>query len=303
MSAITEPTDPTEDGNEPSTQIGREVTPVTGVEVDVSTRDGAPKTTSRSGRVRKPSGKQKALDDDRRARDASKQPSNVDRIKGNVLSEQAAACNFDNNASMKKYFPPHSGKGTLDIPPILLSRRHSQMAKARELQAWRLLTQGQQLQRIESISIMQQREEQAADDAREAIDREGENAAVTGKRKRSNGGKQPAATQKKKKRKKTKDKTPEQLEESAKLKRARDDRRNQKRKDQRAEDRAARLQNDVSSFMVLLTLLKNRPLANSLSPSLLLVCIRTYPGSSSTLNKPLQLLHRQKHSNHPRSEL
>ena len=117
------------------------------------------------------------------------------------------------------------------------------------------------------------------------------------------GNKQPAATQKKKKRKKTKHKTPEQLEESTKLKRARDDRRNQKRKDQRAEDRAARLQNDVSSFMVLLTLLKTGPLANSRSPSLLLVCTRAYPGYSSTLNKPLQLLHRQKHSPSPRSVL
>ncbi|KAL7447947.1 hypothetical protein ACHAWC_000225, partial [Mediolabrus comicus] len=122
-----------------------------------------------------------------------KQPSNVDRIKGNVLSEQAAACNFSSNASMKKHFPPHRGKGTLDIPQILLSRRHSSMAKAKELQEWRLLTQGQQLQRIESISIMQQREEQAADDACEAIDREGENATVTGTRRRSNGGKQPPA--------------------------------------------------------------------------------------------------------------
>ncbi len=258
MSAITQPTDPTEDCNELSTQNGRATAPVTEVEVDVSTRDDAPKTTSRSGRVLKPSGKQKALDDDRKARDASKQPSNVDRIKGNVLSEQAAACNFSSNASMKKHFPPHRGKGTLDIPQILLSRRHSSMTKAKELQEWRLLTQGQQLQRIESISIMQQREEQAADDACEAIDREGENATVTGTRRRSNGGKQPPAATQKKKRKKTKDRTQEQLEESAKLKRARDDRRNQKRKDQRAEERAARLQNDVSYFMVLLTLIEDR---------------------------------------------
>lgn len=251
MSAITQPTDPSEDCNELSTQNGREVTPVTEVEVDVSTRDEAPKTTSRSGRARKPSDKQKALDDDKKARAAPKQPSNVDRIKGNVLSEQVAACNFNSNASMRKHFPPHRGKGSLDIPAILLSRRHSPMTKAKELQAWRMLTERQQSQRIEQIS----REEEAAERARAAVDREEEEVTGTRKRRVGGGGKQAAAPEKKK-RKKTKDRTQEQLEETAKKKRARDDKRNETRKEQRAKERAARLQkeDDVSSLLVLLTL-------------------------------------------------
>ena len=75
MSAKTQPTDQSKDCNELSIQNGRETTPIAESGVVNSSSIEAPKKTSRTGRVLKPSAKQQA------ANDAS--ASRVSRITGN----------------------------------------------------------------------------------------------------------------------------------------------------------------------------------------------------------------------------
>ena len=179
MSAKSSPTDPTEDCNELSNQNGGEVTPSTESGVSVSKRDGAPKTTSRSGRV-PATGKAAAATNKRT------NASQVSRIKGDeTLKDKIQRCNFDSSKSINKVFPPYKGKGTKDVPQELIMYCQSDVAKARVVQSWRNLTENQQLLKIDKIAETRQREERVAAEARAAIDSEdGVDEGGRGKRRR-----------------------------------------------------------------------------------------------------------------------
>ncbi len=260
MSAKTPPTDQSKDCNELSIQNGRATYPISVSGQVTSSSNEAPKKTSRTGRVLKPSAKQKA------ANNAS--ASRVDRIAGkDSLAAKTARCDFSSSDSINEIFPCHKGKGTQDIPPELLSLKKTPSAKAIAVQDWRMLTNKQQLERIVRIVESQQREEQAATRALAEIDMGG----GRGKRKRTSTEKAqqqqqqqqqqkkstevvPPPKKKKKKRAPNKEKTQAQKDKSAQSKRDRDDRRNEVRRKKAAEERNSRLQKDVSNVVVVRSL-------------------------------------------------
>ena len=113
MSTKTQPTDRSKDCNELSTQNGRDTTPIAESGVVTSSSIEAPKKTSRTGRVLKPSAKQQAANDTSASR--------VSRITGNEsLADKTARCDFSSNGSINEVFPCHKGKGTHAVTKLRL---------------------------------------------------------------------------------------------------------------------------------------------------------------------------------------
>ena len=255
MSAKTPPTDDSKDCNGLSIQKGWDTTPTAESGAATSPITAAPKKTSRSGRALKPTLKQKARIDGNNA-----SASRVSRIIGNEsLADKIARCDFDSIVSINEVFPCHKGKGTHDIPLELLSLSKTLQGKAKAVREWRLLSNQQQMGKINRILECQQREKQAAAKAVAEIDMsDGSEGGGRGKRKRKQQQQQQQQKQKqkqkqteaappaKKKRQARKERTQAQKDESAKRKRDRDDRRNAKKR----EERKRRLQEDVSSSVI-----------------------------------------------------